>query len=517
MGGLLIARTEHLSALGRDCAWLAAATAVTRFALRSRFLYDIDSVNFAIALHRFDPSVHQPHPPGYFLYILLGRLSERAFHDDNSALVAISIAASCGAVVWIYRLASEWFGAAAARFAGLIFVVSPLAWFHGTVALTYSVEAFFSALTAHICWRVYRGEPRFALAAAATLALACGFRQSSVLVLAPLVAFCLLRTPLRWRLSAVFVFGLVTAAWLIPMLEYAGGAGSYVSSLWSLWQLVPARQTVLNSSVVKSLARAAVVSWICVLGAGTAALLPVWAAVFQDRRQSPFDSGIKTFTGVWLLPGLLLFTFVYLKFVNSGYLLVLMPPLCIWLGRWASEWHSRSELSSGTKALVAASAIGINAAIYLFAPFYFSHASVNRTQRELDSALEALRESSTPRRTLIVGFDSHFLGYRHAGYYLPEYVVVQYPEVPLHSGTGVVAMQNRNTQLLEHLDVGSFQEFVLFPLPSSEKEYGAYVQDIRARFPAGVLRVTTQNGIELVRGPVSAIAVLLPHAVASTN
>lgn len=78
-------------------------------------------------------------------------------------------------------------------------------------------------------------------------------------------------------------------------------------------------------------------------------------------------------------------------------------------------------------------------------------------------------------------------------------------------------MQNRNTQLLKHLDVASFQEFVLFPLPSSEKEYGAYMQDIRARFPAGVLRVTTQNGIELVRGPVSAIAILLPHAVASTN
>jgi hypothetical protein len=35
-----------------------------RFAFRSRYLYDLDSVNFALAMERFDPRVHQPHLPG---------------------------------------------------------------------------------------------------------------------------------------------------------------------------------------------------------------------------------------------------------------------------------------------------------------------------------------------------------------------------------------------------------------------------------------------------------------------
>jgi len=78
-----------------DCALLIAATALTRMLFRSRFLYDIDSVNFALALRRFDPSVHQPHPPGYFLYVRLGAFSNTIFHDANLALVAISILASC--------------------------------------------------------------------------------------------------------------------------------------------------------------------------------------------------------------------------------------------------------------------------------------------------------------------------------------------------------------------------------------------------------------------------------------
>src|SRR5580658_5287576 len=108
----LIARLVRYSSRPQalDATILIAATALTRFAFRSHYLYDIDSVNFALALKRFDPSVHQPHPPGYFLYVYLGRLTDLMFHDANASLVAISIAFSCSAVAMIYILAHSWFG-----------------------------------------------------------------------------------------------------------------------------------------------------------------------------------------------------------------------------------------------------------------------------------------------------------------------------------------------------------------------------------------------------------------------
>src|SRR5438876_12034658 len=95
---------------------IVCAVAITRFAFRSRYLYDIDSVNFALALNRFDTSVHQPHPPGYFLYVCLGRLFMLVLHDTNTALVGLSIAASCAAAFIVYKLASAWFGDGAALF-----------------------------------------------------------------------------------------------------------------------------------------------------------------------------------------------------------------------------------------------------------------------------------------------------------------------------------------------------------------------------------------------------------------
>lgn len=495
---------------------LVAATALTRWAFRSQFLYDIDSVNFALALRRFDPAVHQPHPPGYFLYVVFGKLLNLLVHDPNTALVAISIAASCGTVAWIHLLASEWFGGAAARCAGLLFLVSPLAWFHGTVALTYMVEAFFSVLAGYFSWRVYRGAMKCVFPAAAALALAAGFRQSSLVTLAPLVLFSFRRAPPRLQLFGLGAFLLILAAWCIPMLQAAGGMNAYAASLWSLWRLVPARQTVFTSSLFTSLVRAGMIGWIYVLCFGSAALLPLRLFPMRTDRTGVARE-IKIFTWTWLLPGLLLFTFVYLKFVNSGYVLVLLPPVCIWLGNWAADWHHRSPWGKSAKAALLGSAAAVNCSIFLFAPFYFSWLQVRRSQQELAAAVASVREAANPQDTVIVGFDSHFLGYRQAGYYLPEYFVVQFPEVPYHSGTGVFTMLNQNTRVLSHLSLDPFRKFLIFPLPSNEREYLDYLEGVRARFPSGVLRATTHHGVELVRGPASALGVLFPNTTFSKH
>ena len=125
------------------------------------------------------------HPPGYYLYVWLARLANSILGDPNAALVAISLLASCGAVFFIYLLARRWFGDTAALFAGLLFVFSPLSWFHGTVALIYMVEAFLSALVGYLCWRVYTGETWCVVPAAAAIGLGAGVRPSFSLFLTP--------------------------------------------------------------------------------------------------------------------------------------------------------------------------------------------------------------------------------------------------------------------------------------------------------------------------------------------
>ena len=74
-------------------------------------------------------------------------------------------------------------------------------------------------------------------------------------------------------------------------------------------------------------------------------------------------------------------------------------------------------------------------------------------------------------------------------------------------------MQNRQTELVSHLDIGSFRDFIVFPLPTSQKEYKDYTEHFRMRFFARELRVTTQNGIEFLRGPIGILPALFPNTI----
>ena len=479
-----------------DVLILVLITALTRYVFKSRYLYDVDSVNFALALRHFDPAAHQPHPPGYYLYVWLGRLVNYLVHDANGALVSISIAASCAAVAVIYLLTVDWFGFKAARCAAILFVFSPLAWFHGIVALTYIVETFFSALVGYLCWK------RSFRAAAIVLGLAAGIRPSSLLFLAPLFFFSLRKETWRLCLTAAAILAAVVFAWFVPLLHESGGFSVWSSSLLSLWNAVPGKQTVFNSSIANSVARGLTIVLIYCLCFGCAAILPLLSPRSAPAPQSASPArALWIFAGVWIIPGLLFFTFVFLRFVNSGYLLFLSPPVFAWLGLLTSRWFKPG------RRILAGACLAINFLVFLSAPVYCSYFAVRKSAQELAGVLAALPKVALPGETLIVGFDSHFQGYRHAGYYLPDYATVEYPAVRLASGPRIFTMRGRDTTLAVDLPA-SYKKFILFPLPTDGAGYHVYMAEIETHFARADLTRGSSGSRTFITGPRSALAAL---------
>jgi len=491
---------------------LTGAVAITRFVFRSHYLYDLDSVNFALAIQRFDPRVHQPHPPGYFLYICLGRLLNNAFHDANLALVVLSILASCGVAVAIYKMTLDWFGPTAAQFAGIIFLFSPLAWFHGIVALTYIVEAFFSGFLGYLCWRIYGGRAGFILPAAIVLGVSAGIRPSSFVFLAPLFLFSLRNATPKGRWLGLATLVLVITSWSVPMIAASGGLNAYFDALASLWRMVPSQSTVFNSSPANSIARAFTIFFIYLLTFGAAALAPLRALA----DTTPADPRKRNFTLVWIGPALCFFTFGYLKFVNSGYLLLLCAPACMWLGLWASKWYSANEWPRASKLSVMGVGAAVNVLIFVASPFYCSYRQVRQFEAELERITTALPQIGSSRDTLILSFDSHFNGFRHAGYYLPDYLTVEYPEAHLKEGPRIFSMYERDTHLGTALPASPYTRFVLFPLPAGDS-YKEYIQKVINRLPGKSLQTVNLAGHEFVTGSISDLPLLFPEATLTTG
>ena|SRR5450759_5066159 len=56
-------------------------------------LEDLDSINFALGVRHFDVAHHQPHPPGYPLFILAAKAAHLVIPSEAKALAVVSAAA----------------------------------------------------------------------------------------------------------------------------------------------------------------------------------------------------------------------------------------------------------------------------------------------------------------------------------------------------------------------------------------------------------------------------------------
>src|SRR5579859_3537961 len=80
-------------------ALLVVATVASRLPFMTQTLYAFDSANYALAVRDFySVAFHQPHPPGYPLYVFFARGIDLLVHDANRSLILEGIGWSALAV-----------------------------------------------------------------------------------------------------------------------------------------------------------------------------------------------------------------------------------------------------------------------------------------------------------------------------------------------------------------------------------------------------------------------------------
>src|SRR5881628_4028242 len=208
---------------------LSLLTILSRLPYRARMLYNWDAVQFALALREFDVAKHQPHPPGYLLYVLLGRLLNAWLGDPTFAYVGLAMLFSAATTFVVFWLGKRLYDRVTATAAAALLAVSPLFWFYGSVGLTYAGEAFGASLVAWYAYGALKGDPRALYLGALTLGLMGGMRQSVLVLLFPLWMGCVLLgvRSLPRLITAGGVLVASVLAWLLPMLWLTGGVAAY--------------------------------------------------------------------------------------------------------------------------------------------------------------------------------------------------------------------------------------------------------------------------------------------------
>lgn len=366
-----------------------------------------DEIQFVLATARYDVRLHQPHPPGYFFFVLQGKLLANFTGDPYLAFQLLSTLYYSVSLALFYRLARH-LGLPRAKETTFFFALSPLVIFHSLVGMSYMAEmawalAFVSLGLQHLT----RGGSF--IYASAAIGVLGGVRQSGMVLLLPLYAYFWWRA--RWadRIGGLAVtlsfFGLA----LVSMASLSGGwegyrqafAGQLSSVVAPLSVLAEPRRPFLNLLAILFL-----------LGAGAPYFLTGLLGTFW-----PIEREAKRVLSLWFLPPLIFFLFVHFR--NPGYLLLLFPPYALWMGGCART----------PKALARLFTIGwvlVHVAILALVPLPFTHAALREHDRLMQRYVLEV-EQKFPQ-ACIVTRDYFYYGFRHAQILFPRRTIVQvYP------------------------------------------------------------------------------------------
>ena len=409
-------------------------------------------------MSEYDIGKHQPHPPGYILYVALGRLVNAWLADPTASYVALAVAFSGLTTFVVYYLAHAVYDRPTALAAAALLAVSPLSWFYGAVGLTYAGEALLASVVAYFAFRALQGSDTDAWLAAGYLGLAgghaavdpdsrcfpCGWARPS-----SARAVC---GPSSIGLA---ILAVAVLAWFVPMIWLTGGLARYLEASWELADTVVKPTSVVGGPLDATLrmSRYLLESLLVALGPlALAALLVPWYV-----RRDGWGTREWFLIG-WTVPPVLVYTLVH--FGQAGYALTFLPALVILLAHILLRALSTlplvapyPRLRSAVVAAVVMLVVVVNGAFFVSARPWDRDFDAPRPawlQRAHDEAFDwifsrtaaALREHEDVVRTFVASIRGLFppeetaiiteLGnprsypwLRHAMFYLPEYPIYE--------------------------------------------------------------------------------------------
>lgn len=453
--------------------WLAVGSILvisSRWLYRSQYLFHWDSVQFALALDRMDIMSHRPHPPGYVVYIWLGRLFHWLGLGANDALIAVGILFTVLGLWGIFYFTRQVFGRPAAYLASALFLVNSTVWFHGLVAEVYIVEAVAALLVVWMLYRLWR-QPTLIniLIVAVGLGLLGGFRQTAEVALLPLVIYViwLIKPSRRWLWQGAGVLLLSNLVWLMPVLINTGGLQHYLQAIYQLSKVViiaPYRvHGVWGQWVANLQLQFQALYWVIVV---ELVVLFLGASPFLMRgrgKRYPVNWREVGFWAIAWLGPFLLVTFTVMT--NPGYMLlniILLLPLVAASIMMMAKGLSQHHKMLGRWWLIVAGGGLLGYQLFNFyalRPDVFefinpSLPSIQRHDQRLTDIISAIRSNSQPGQVAVWVSSAQtiiFFGIRHMQYYMPD--------VDIYRGTPQ-SLVHRDEDAIWHVRGDKVDEFV---------------------------------------------------------
>jgi hypothetical protein len=498
--------------------------------LRPDYMEHWDEIQLTLGLDRFDLISHHPHPPGYYLFVKLGKVLEPLVSEPADALRLISVFATgvmVGLMGWMFPSNLELRWRLGLFLAVVVFVFgSPMVLPYGVVALTYASEA--ACWLGILVWLAHRPRGMGLVALAVFMGACAGLRQT-LAVWGPAVLFILAARDRSWvrpqdavRIGLGFLGGLLL--WFVPMLVEVGGWGQYaeatkrigVGNIWSKSVFAVGLHDVISHRLPRMLADL----WTA-LGPVTILFFAALVARWHPRTRSM----LARWDAVAIGGGTAFVFYLLLIYDSSGYILPVAMALAAY--GFVGMAVTAASVRLRNRPVVVLGAVAATV-VLCFLPGGLAarddagYRRLLRHDEMMARRIEAVRRNFDPGNTLLVTSREYWTwSFRHVMYYLPEFTTMQLVVDPFMIGAGprTPYLVGRHRQVRhagpDGLDVGGLPEFnrphglryVVYMIPEDVEQFvDDSCQPILRAFPVGpdeslaVFEAGDDRRVRVVRG-----------------
>ncbi|MDP3970269.1 MAG: DUF2723 domain-containing protein [bacterium] len=373
----------------------------------SKTPFNWDAAQFVLGVEHFSVNMHQPHPPGYPLYVGLGKVLA-LITSSHTALLIITVLIAAVTILVLYILVLRiWSQRWLATVVAGAFMLNPLFWLYREVSLTYVVDTFTGTLLALLTYNVITHLPdgsyrKFLYASSVFLALGAGFRPSMFFMLLPLLVvqwtYVWLKTK-QWKpiLVAAIVVGVGVLIWFIPLVTISGGLKEYRIDSSRQFRDAAATTSVFYGATWKDTGTQVMFIIETIFASLNTLMIPVIGALAWLIYRLIVKKWHQKWSLFWIIFGwtvVPVIIYTLLHFAQIGYALIFLPLFYLVLAAILNFVNLISNrILRQISFFLMAICIAINAGVFLLFTPTFGHPDFIPTRR-IDFILQTMARKS---------------------------------------------------------------------------------------------------------------------------
>jgi len=273
----------------------------TRIPFVEKYQSHWDGPQYSIALVNYSFEQQTPAPPGYPLYIALGKLFYQFIPNPHSAMVTVSVFGSVIGAITIFLVGTYMFNTFVGIAASGIFLSGSTFYYFGLTPYPYGLLPSVYALVGFGVYKAYLKRQPVGLLLGFTFSVIFGIRPQEMLLIAP---FCLLgffALPTKEKIKMFLVCSIIFLLWFIPLVYAVGGIAAFLQTSGQF------SKEALHPSILRKLINTDIIlkGFLLSFGISPFALFYYFRFFGNPWYKDPETRQLVLFYFFWIFPGFL--------------------------------------------------------------------------------------------------------------------------------------------------------------------------------------------------------------------